>query len=36
MTDNMATVLENEIVAVFGRLPQMQAVNTALQHTLEV
>ena len=36
MTDNMATVLENEIVAVLGRLPQMQAVNAALTHTLGV
>jgi hypothetical protein len=36
MTDNLATVLETEIVAVLGRLPEMQAVQAALKHTLEL
>lgn len=36
MTDNLATVLESEIVAVLGRLPEMQAVQAALKHTLEL
>ena len=34
MTDNMATVLENEIIAVLGRLPAMMPVNTAIRHAL--
>jgi len=34
MTDNIATVLENEIIAVLGRLPAMAPVNGALKHTL--
>jgi len=36
MTDNLATVLESEIVAVLGRLPEMQAVRAALKHTLKL
>jgi mRNA interferase MazF len=34
MTDNLATVLENEIDSVLGRLSQMSAVDVALRHTL--
>jgi hypothetical protein len=34
MTDNLATVLENEIVTVLGRLLDLTAVNAALMHTL--
>jgi mRNA interferase MazF len=36
MTDNLATVLESEIVAVLGRLPEMEAVDAALRHTLDL
>ena len=34
MTDNVATVLETEIVAVLGHLPETQDVQTALRNTL--
>jgi hypothetical protein len=34
MTDNLATVLENEIDSLLGRMPDMGAVDTALRHTL--
>ena len=34
MTDNLTTVLESEIGSLLGRLPDMTAVNAALQHTL--
>ncbi len=33
MTDNIVTVLETEIDSILGRLPDMQAVNDALQHS---
>ncbi len=33
MTDNIVTVLETEIDSIFGRLPDMQAVNDALRHS---
>jgi mRNA interferase MazF len=34
MTDNLATVLENEIDSVLGHLPEMVVVDDALKHTL--
>lgn len=34
MTDNLATVLENEVERVIGQLADMQKVNDALRHTL--
>ena len=34
MTDNMATVIENEIDRVIGHFADMQAVDTALRNTL--
>jgi mRNA interferase MazF len=34
MTDNLATVLEKEIDRSVGRCPDMQAIDTALRHTL--
>lgn len=34
MTDNLATILESEMDSVLGRLPQMNAVDAALKHTL--
>jgi mRNA interferase MazF len=34
MTDNLTTVLDNEIARVIGRLPSMDAVDAALRHTL--
>jgi mRNA interferase MazF len=34
MTDNLATILETELDSILGRLPDMKAVTTALQHTL--
>jgi mRNA interferase MazF len=34
MTDNLATVLENEIDSVLGHLQDMTAVDDALEHTL--
>ncbi len=36
MTDNLATVLENEIDRIIGRCPDMNAVDTALRYTLGV
>lgn len=34
MTDNVATVLEREIDSQLGRLPDINAVDAALKHTL--
>jgi mRNA interferase MazF len=34
MTDNLATVLDSEIDSALGRLPQMDAIERALMHTL--
>ncbi len=34
MTDNLATVLENEIDRAIGKCDDMGAVDTALRHTL--
>jgi hypothetical protein len=34
MTDNLVTVLEREIDSVLGRLPNVTAVDAALEHTL--
>ena len=34
MTDNLATVLDNEVDFVLGHLPDMKAVDAALKHTL--
>lgn len=34
MTDNLATVLDSEIDSVLGRLPRMEAIDTATKHTL--
>ena len=34
MTDNLATVRDNEIDKVIGRCANMQAVDAALRHTL--
>lgn len=34
MTDNLATVLENEIDRTIGQCPTMEAVDEALRHTL--
>ncbi len=34
MTDNLATILESEMDSTLGRLPQMNAVDAALKHTL--
>jgi mRNA interferase MazF len=34
VTDNLATVLENEIDRTIGSCPKMQAVDAALRHTL--
>jgi len=34
MTDNLATVLENEIDSVLGHIQEMTAVDDALKHTL--
>ena len=34
MTDNLATILENEIDRTIGRCPDMSAINVALRHTL--
>ncbi len=34
MTDNLITVLNNEIVSIIGALPNMTDVNAALRHTL--
>jgi hypothetical protein len=34
MTDNLATVLENEIDRTIGQCPDMQLVDNALRHTL--
>lgn len=36
MTDNLATVLENEIHKTLGRLPDMTVVDAAIRHTLGV
>jgi mRNA interferase MazF len=36
MTDNLATVLDSEIDCVLGHLPDMNAVSTALKHTLDL
>ncbi len=33
MTDNIVTVLENEIDSILGRLPKMNAINKALRHS---
>lgn len=33
MTDNIVTVLDNEIDSILGSLPNMKAVNTALRYT---
>ena len=34
MTDNLATILEDEIVSILGTLPNMGLVDVALRHTL--
>jgi mRNA interferase MazF len=34
MTDNLTTVLDDEIDSVLGNFPQMKAVDAALKHTL--
>jgi len=34
MTDNLATVLENEIDSVLGQIQEMTSVDEALKHTL--
>src|SRR5439155_9424249 len=34
MTDNLATVLDTEIIRAIGVWPDMVAVDTALRHTL--
>ena len=36
MTDNLATVLDSEIDSALGRLPQMNAVEAAVRHTLGI
>ena len=36
MTDNLATILENEIDRTIGRCPDMNAIDTALRRTLGV
>jgi mRNA-degrading endonuclease toxin of MazEF toxin-antitoxin module len=36
MTDNLATVLENEIDSVLGHLTEMAAVDAALKYTLGI
>ena len=34
MTDNLATIRENEIDRVIGNCPDMQSIDNALRHTL--
>jgi hypothetical protein len=34
MTDNLATVFENEFDSLLGRLPDMVAIDLALKYTL--
>jgi mRNA interferase MazF len=34
MTDNLATIFDNEFDSLLGRLPDMAAINSALKHTL--
>lgn len=34
MTDNLATIVENEIARTIGKCPNMQTVDEALRHTL--
>ena len=36
MTDNLITVLNNEIDSVIGTLPDMENVDAALRHTLSL
>ena len=36
MTDNLATILDNEIDRVIGRIESMDAVEAALRHTLRL
>jgi mRNA interferase MazF len=36
MTDNLATILEVEMDSVLGHFPEMNAVDVALKHTLEL
>jgi mRNA interferase MazF len=36
MTDNLATVLENEIDRRIGHVPNMTAIDAALRHTLDL
>jgi len=36
MTDNLATILENEIDRAVGKCPSMQPVDDALRHTLSL
>lgn len=36
MTDNLATVLDSEIESVLGNFPEMQTVDAALKHTLNL
>ncbi len=36
MTDNLATILDNEIDRVIGNLKPMGAVDAALRHTLQL
>ena len=34
MTDNLATIMENEIDSLLGHLTDITRVNAALKHTL--
>jgi len=36
MTDNLATVMENEIDSILGHLTDITKVNAALRHTLGI
>ncbi len=36
MTDNLATVFDSEIDLKMGNFPEMQVVDVALKHTLEL
>ncbi len=34
MTDNLATILDNEFDSLLGQLPNMASIDLALKHTL--
>jgi hypothetical protein len=34
MTDNLVTALDDEIVALLGKLPDLTPIDAALKHTL--